>query len=263
MVRGPGPQAGGAMADIATDYRDGARGVLLIGFEPGEAVRLTAALAQVGRPAFPAADARDVAELLAAVPIGLALADLEGPFHEVLQAIEAVRASRPHRPVLGVGSVDAGAAMTDALRVLGFEGFVPSRVSPQELIFRVNGALYPDRRAGSGASPRVPADLAAGFEGPDGPVEGRVLNLSATGLFLAAKHLLPTNRTVTVRFTLEPADGPVTATCRVVWTNPGGEEQRYFQGMGLQFLSMQPAAEAAIEAFLARALEAMGDARAD
>jgi uncharacterized protein (TIGR02266 family) len=251
------------MPDIATDYRDGARGVLLVGFERGEAARLTAALAQVGRPAFPAADGRDVVELLAAVPIGLALADLEGPFHEVLQAIEALRASRPHRPVLGVGSIQSGAAMSDALRVLGFEGFIPSGVSPQELIFRVNGALYPDRRAGSDASPRVPTDLAARFDGVDGPVEGRVLNLSATGLFLVAEHLLPTNRTVTVRITLEPAQEPVAATCRVVWVNPGGAGQRYFQGMGLQFLSMQPAAEAAIEAFLARALEAMGEARAD
>jgi CheY-like chemotaxis protein len=238
-------------------------GVLLIGFEPAEAARLEAALAQAGRPAYPAADGRDVTEFLAAVPIGVALADLEGPFHEVLQAIEAVRASRPHRPLLGVGSVQAGAAMSDALRVLGFEGFIPSGVSPQELIFRINGALYPDRRAGSDASPRVPTDLPATFDGLYGPVEGCVLSLSATGLFLAAEQLLPTNRTLTVRFTLKPAEGPITATCRVVWTNPGGEDQGYFRGMGLQFLSMQPAAEAAVQAFLARALAAMAQAPAD
>jgi Tfp pilus assembly protein PilZ len=251
------------MPGTVADRRGALPGVLLIGFEPGEAARLTAALAQAGRPAYSAAGRRSVADLLATAPIGVALADLKGPFHEVLQAIEAVRASRPHRPLLGVGSVGAGAAMADALRVLGFEGFIPSGVSPQELIFRVNGALYPDRRAGSEASPRVPTDLPATFDGLYGPVEGCVLSLSATGLFLAAEQLLPTNRTVTVRFTLQPAEGPITVTCRVVWTNPGGEGQGYFRGMGLQFLSMQPAAEAAVRAFLARALAAMAQAPAD
>jgi uncharacterized protein (TIGR02266 family) len=251
------------LPDVAADYRDGARGVLLIGFERQEAARLSGILARVGRPAFAAGDRRDADELLASVPIGVALADLEGPFHEVLEAIESVRASRPHRPILGMGSARAGAAMADALRALGFEGFIQSGATPQELVFRVNGALYQDRRAGSEASRRVPTDLPATFDGPAGVVEGRVLNLSATGLFLAAENVLPTNRTTTVRFTLEPSDGPITATCRVVWTNAGSDGQPYFPGMGLQFLSMQPAAHAAVQAFLARAFEDIAHARSD
>jgi hypothetical protein len=46
------------MPDIATDSRGGAQGILLIGFEPSEAARLTAALARVGRPAYSAAAGR-------------------------------------------------------------------------------------------------------------------------------------------------------------------------------------------------------------
>jgi uncharacterized protein (TIGR02266 family) len=246
------------MAANTGERREKPRGVMLIGFEPREAARLTAALAQVGRPAYPAASQRDVVDLLSTAPVGIALADLEGAFSEVLQAIEAVRVSRPHRPLLGVGSVDAGAAMTDALRVLGFEGFIRAGVSPQELVFRVNGAQYPERRGG--ASRRVPTDLPASFDGPGGSGEGRVLNLSRTGLFLAAEQLLPVDRRVTVRLELEPRAAPVTTTCRVVWTNTG-EHQRYFHGMGLEFVDPEPAAKAALDAFLSRAIAEMDGER--
>jgi CheY-like chemotaxis protein len=234
------------MADIVAERHRDALGVLLIGFEPVEAARLTAALTQAGRPAYRAADGRVAAELLATAPIGVALADLEGSFNEVLGAIEAVRASRVQRPLLGVGSLEAGAAMTDALQVLGFEGFVPSDVSPQELVFSLNAALYPERRM---ASRRVPTDLPASFDGIDGPTEGRILNISSTGLFLAAAD----HWTVTVRFALAPGAAPIAATCRVVWANPGGDGQRYFQGMGLEFVQLRPEASAAIQAFLDQA----------
>jgi uncharacterized protein (TIGR02266 family) len=240
------------------------RGVLLIGFERAEAARMASTLAQVGHRAYPAWDAREAATILGAVSIGLALADLEGSFTEVLGAIEAVRAAGcPRCPLLGVGSVEAGAAMTDALRALGLEGLVPTGVSPQELIFRVNAVLYADRQAASRASRRVPVDLPARFEGIGGPVEGRILNLSESGLFLAAERLLPTNRTVTVGFTLEAEAEPIVASCRVVWTNAGGDGQRYFQGMGLQFLQMRPATRLALQAFLAGTMAGLDPGRLD
>ncbi len=240
------------------------QGVLLIGFERAETARMAWALAQVGHRAYPARDAREAAAILDAVSIGLALADLEGSFTEVLGAIEAVRAGGcPCCPLLGVGSVEAGAAMTDALRALGLAGLVPTGVSPQELIFRVNAVLYADRRATSRASRRVPVDLPARFEGIDGTVEGRILNLSESGLFLAAKQLLPTNRTVTVGFALEAEAAPIVASCRVVWTNAGGDGQRYFQGMGLQFLQMRPAARLALQTFLAGTMASLDAGQTD
>lgn len=228
-------------------------GVLLIGFEPAEAARLAAALARGGHRAHQAADVRETTGILDAVSIGVALADLEGPFAAVLGSIEAVRGRGTGCPLLGVGSVEAASAMTDALRAVGLEGLVPTGVSPHELIFRVNAVLYADRRAASRVSRRVPVDLPARFDGIDGPAEGRVLNVSDTGLFLAAEHLLPTNRTVTVRFPLGAGAEPIVATCRVVWSNAGGDGQRYFQGMGLQFLQMKPAARSALQALLAKA----------
>ena len=142
------------------------KGVLLIGFEPAGAARVTAALAQTGYRAYRAADGREAARILDAVSIEVALADLEGPFTEVLEAIAAVRAGgRAACPLLGVGSVEAGATMTDALRAVGLEGLVPTDVSPQELIFRINAALHADRQAASRASRRVPVDLPARFDG--------------------------------------------------------------------------------------------------
>lgn len=239
-------------------------GILLIGFERAEATRIASALGQVGHHPYPARDAREAAAILDAVSIRVALADLEGPFTEVLGAIEAVRGGgRPRCPLLGVGSVGAVAAMTDALRVLGLAGLMRTGVSPQELIFRVNTVLYADRQATSRASRRVPVDLPARFEGIDGQVEGRVLNLSETGLFLAAAQLLPTNRAVTVGFRLEAEAEPIVATCRVVWANAGGDGQHYFQGMGLQFLQMRPAARLSLQAFLARTMAGLDSEQHD
>ncbi len=230
------------------------RTILLIGFEPVEAARVALTLAEAGHRAHPAGSAHEAAAVLERVSIDLTLVDLAGAFAEVLGGIEAVRRGRPGTPLLAVGSVQTGAAMTDALRSLGLEGLIPRGASPQEMVFRVNRVLYAERLAASRVSPRVPVNIPACFDGIDGPAQGRVLNLSETGLFLAAEQCLPVNRSVTVRFGLEAGADPITATCRVVWTNAGGEGQRYFRGMGLQFLEMRPVSRAALQAFLARAL---------
>lgn len=240
---------------VAAEVPHGAkRDILLIGFEPEEAARLASTLRSVGYRPHTADNGRDVARTLDAHPVGLALANLEGAFHDVLAAIEAVHPREgPRCRLLGVGSVSAGAAMTDALRVLGLAGLLPANITPQELVFRVNAALHPDRRSPLPGSRRVPVDLPASFEGVFGPVSGSILNLSETGLFLAADHLLPTNRTVNVRFAFHPGGEPITVTGRVAWSNVGSERQRYFHGMGLQFLQMQPAARDALKSFLAAA----------
>lgn len=230
------------------------RDILLIGFDADEAARLVSTLEHVGYRTHSARDAREAARALDAHPVGLALANLEGAFHDVLGAIEAVHPREGARcRLLGLGSVTAGAAMTDALRVLGLEGLIPGDVTPQELVFRVNAALFPDCRSPRPGSRRVPVDLPATFDGPSGPLPGVVLNLSETGLFLAAERLLPTNRTVNVRFAVRPGGEPITVTGRVVWSSAGGDGRRYFQGMGLQFLQMRPAAGQALKAFLADA----------
>lgn len=229
--------------------------VLLIGFERALAERMTAFLAQAGHRTYPAGDVREATETLNGVPIGLALADLEGPFKEVLGAIEVLCASgRPRCPILGVGSVQAGAAMIDALRTLGLVGLVAPNVSPQELIFRVNALLYSDRDATARGSPRVPVDLPGALDGPHGRLEGRVLNLSETGLFLAVEHAVAPNETVTVTFALHAGAEPIAATCRVAWTNRRQGQLRYFQGMGLRFLGVSPRARHEIKAYLDLAL---------
>ncbi len=230
------------------------RTVLLIGFEPGEAARVALTLAEAGHRALPARSAREAAALLERAAIDLALVDLAGAFAEVLGSIEAVRRGRPAAALLAVGSVQTCAAMTEALRNLGLKGLVPHGASPQELVFRVNRVLYAERQSAGRVSPRVPVNIPASFDGIDGPAQGRILNLSETGLFLATDQPLPTNRNLTVRFALQVGAEPIAATCRVVWTNAGGEEQRYFRGMGLQFLQLRPAARAELQTFLARAL---------
>lgn len=226
------------------------RAVLLVGFETAAATAISAVLEEVGHRAIVAREREAAGAVLRGESVDLAMADLEGRFVEVMGAIEALREAGC--PLLGVGSLESAAAMTDGLRVLGLEGIVPSDAPPQELVFRVNAVLFADRVDTARPNRRVPTDLPATFEGPEGAVEGRVLNLSETGLFLAAERLLPVNRTVNVRVTLEDATEPLTVTCRVVWTNAGNEPRRYFQGMGLQILQLRPKARAALERFLLR-----------
>lgn len=236
-------------------HHDTPHGILLIGFEPAEAARVALTLAEAGHRGHPARSARETIETFAATPIDLALVDLTGAFAEVLGAVEAVRAGGRQRcPVLGLGSASTCAAITDALRALGFEGLVPRGASPQELIFRVNRVLYAERQAANRVSPRVPVNLPASFDGLEGPGQGQILNLSETGLFLSTDQLLPVDRSVTVRFPLAAGKDPIIATCRVVWGNAGGEGQRYFRGMGLQFLRMRPADREELRSFIAEAL---------
>ncbi len=231
------------------------QGILLIGFDAAETSRLALSLGEAGHRAHAARGARDAGDLVKTGQIHLALADLAGPFAEVLAGLDTVReAGRARIPVLGMGEVAQCATITGALRGLGLTGLVPVGASPQEVVFRVNQVLFADRQAANRVSPRVPVNLPASFDAPDGPSQGRILNVSETGLFLSTDMLLPVNRNVTVRFALRSGAEPISVTCRVVWTNAGGEGLRYFKGMGLQFLPMRPATRDELKVFLQESL---------
>jgi uncharacterized protein (TIGR02266 family) len=234
------------------------QGILLIGFDGTAASRLASSLAEAGHRGRAAQGAREVSDLVREGQVQLALADLAGAFVEVLGGLDTVReVGRTKIPVLGMGEAAACAAITDALRGLGLRGLVPHTASPQELVFRVNRILFADAQAASRVSPRVPVNLPASFDALDGPGQGRILNVSETGIFLSTEQLLPVNRNVTVRFAVATGAEPLPVTCRVVWSNAGGEGQRYFKGMGLQFLEMRPAVREALQRFLYEALAAL------
>ncbi|HEY8367815.1 MAG TPA: PilZ domain-containing protein [Thermodesulfobacteriota bacterium] len=234
------------------------RTVLLVGFRPDEAGRIATVLDEVGHRPLVARSGETASLVLREHAVNLALANLEGGFAEVMGAIEVLREAGC--PLLGVGSLESAAAMTDGLRLLGLEGIVATTATPQELVFRVNGALFGHRTQAGRPNRRVPVDLRATFDAPDGPADGRVLNLSETGLFLAATPVLPVNRTVNVRVVLSEAGEPLRATCRVVWTNSADDRRRYFQGMGMQFLQMRPDARAALQRFLKERLAEVDEA---
>jgi uncharacterized protein (TIGR02266 family) len=76
------------------------------------------------------------------------------------------------------------------------------------------------------------------------------VNIGGGGVFIKSQALLPTGSQVNLRFNLPGDPAPIHTAARIVWHADKGE-----QGMGAEFLRLNPADQIRINAFLRRAKE--------
>jgi uncharacterized protein (TIGR02266 family) len=75
-------------------------------------------------------------------------------------------------------------------------------------------------------------------------------NISLGGIFIATFRVEPVGQLLNVTFTVPGLSKPCTVPCEVRWHRLRGEVPGAEPGMGLRFLYLDPAARAAIEAFI-------------
>ncbi len=126
---------------------------------------------------------------------------------------------------------------------------VPQRVVPNaEAAFAGAAAPKPPKRQ----SPRVKMQAAVDFHSDNNFFNGFSANISDGGLFVATVNLVPLGTEVDLSFTL-PSGEKIDAKGVVRWVREVNDKlPDAFPGIGVQFSALNPAAQDAIDTFLAQ-----------
>ena len=208
--------------------------------------RFAQVLAGAGHRPVPVQSA---AELLARVrenpdAIDLIVLDLRLPNSGGVTMVRALRQIDPARrvPLLVFSGTIASADEVRDLADLGVSGYVNEYSAPPNILPALAPHLFPDSFNRRG-SPRVVLAIHVSYRFDNTIAAALTLNISKGGLAIRTMNPLQRDAKIKVRFRLPGASGEVDAETRVAWS-----DRRI--GMGLQFEKIDPAGQAAVDAFV-------------
>jgi len=140
-------------------------------------------------------------------------------------------------PVLVITGVYEPGDIMERLRSLGASGLMTKGLTPEQIIFRVNRLLFPEKVAQGQPRMRVPVSLPVDFTLGDITRTGFLLNLSETGAFLNTKAELLTGAMVRLMFQLPGAARLLDVKATVKWSTVEVATKTLFGGYGLMFTS--------------------------
>lgn len=154
-------------------------------------------------------------------------------------------------PVLIITGVYEPGEVMDRLRSLGASGLMTKGLTPEQIIFRVNRLLFPEKTAHGAPRTRVPVSLAVDFMLGDHTMTGFLLNVSETGAFLHTKSELLPGALVRLRFSMPGSSRVMDLKAMVKWSTAEVASKTIFGGYGLMFMSVAPQDLEEIRAFIA------------
>lgn len=162
-------------------------------------------------------------------------------------------------PVLVITSAYEASDVLDNLRRLGAAGFMPKGASPEQVIFRVNRLLFPDKAtAGTNPRRRIPVSLAVDFRSGDVARTGYLLNISETGTFLHTDAELATGSVVKMKFSLPGNTRVLDVFGTVSWSSREIGKMSFFAGYGIEFGVLSPDDTGIIREFIERETKKLG-----
>lgn len=189
----------------------------------------------------------------------LLVVDIEPPELAGFEVIKAYRrAPGAPLPVLALSESFKREHIEGMLENVGVRRLFPLSVRPEELLFWVNHALFPDAMR-SRKAPRIPASFVLSIAGRRRVLRGRAFNLSEDGLFLETSLAAAPGERVELRFRLpgQPRREEIRARCEVMWSNPkprGSEPGHPPYGLGLRFLELEAKSRTAIKSYVLNSL---------
>jgi len=140
-------------------------------------------------------------------------------------------------PVLAItGIYEPGHVLGD-IKGLGAAGLMTKGYSPEQIIFRVNAILFPDKASkGAGPRDRVPVSVPVDFTVGDTKRTGFLLNISETGTFLHTKVLMLTGAVLELKFSLPGTSRVFDIKGTVRWSTDEVSSKTIFGGYGIMFL---------------------------
>jgi uncharacterized protein (TIGR02266 family) len=192
--------------------------------------------------------AKTAAELLACVKaelprVDLVVLDLRLPNTRGVELVRTLRQLDDGRvPVLVFSGTIASADEVRELAALGVTGYVNEYSAAQHILPSLAPHLFPDSFNRRG-SPRVLLGIPVSYRFGNTIAAALTLNLSKGGVAIRTMSPLPPDTQVRLRFRLPGGKHDVQAESRVSWS-----DRRI--GMGLQFVTVDAADQAAVDAFI-------------
>ncbi len=161
-------------------------------------------------------------------------------------------------PVLVITGAYEPVNVMEKLRSYGASGLMTKGYTPEQIVFRVNRVLFPDKAASGKPRERVPVSIAVDFSVGDTKQTGYMLNISETGAFLHTKAELPTGAMLHLKFSLPGTDHLIDVKGVAKWSTSEVANKTLFGGYGIMFTSVSDADLEVIKGFVARELKKIG-----
>ena len=207
--------------------------------------RFKAALEGAGHRAV---TVRTAAELLLRLradmaQIDLLVLDLRLPNANGVEVVRTIRKLDSGKiPILVFSGTIASAEEVRELAALGVAGYVNEYSAVQHILPSLAPHLFPDNYNRRG-SPRVVLGIPIAYRFGNTIAAALTLNLSHGGIAIRTTSPLDPNTRARLRFRLPGSKKDIDAEARVAWS-----DRRV--GMGLQFTSIDPAAQSAIDEYV-------------
>ena len=192
----------------------------------------------------------------------LLILDIQMPGMDGLEVLEWMNTKglMAEVPVLVVTSVYEPTEVLERLKGYGAAGLVTKGFPPEQLIFRVNRALYPDKVAhGARAkNSRVAVSMPVDFSNGKASHTGYILNISATGAYVHTKEALSHGDRISMKFALPGTDHVIETGGTVVRTTEEPTRSVVFAGCGVMFNGLSGPDRRRIEEFVAEEIKKQG-----
>lgn len=203
--------------------------------------KLSDILVEAGHKVSFARDGKDLIEKIRAdnKSINLLLLDLQMPVVDGFGVLKWVKENgvAGRFPVLVVTGAFEAASIITKLHGLGASGFMTKVATPEQIIFRVNSLLFPNKNSHRSLAARVPISMPVDFtKGDDSMQSGYIQNIGEGGTFLHTNARFANGTKLRLRFLLPGIVTLFNLNATVEWStydNPGNKT--LFAGYGMMF----------------------------
>lgn len=191
--------------------------------------------------------ARDGKELIAKIQtdiktLNLILLDMQMPIVDGFGVLTWINENglAGKFPVLVVTGAFEAMAVVTKLRGLGASGFMTKTATPEQIIFRVNHLLFPNKQSHRSPFERVPVSMPVDFtEGTGAMQSGFIQNIAEGGTFLHTDARVRIGTKLQLKFLLPGLTKLFNLSATVEWStydNPG--DKSLFGGYGMKFAAL-------------------------
>ena len=184
--------------------------------------------------------------------IDLLLLDLQMPDTDGFGVLKWINENgyRGKFPVLVITGAYEPVEVMDRLRNCGASGLMSKGYTPEQIVFRVNRVLFPDKVASGKPRERVPVSIAVDYSVGEQHQTGYLLNVSETGAFLHTKYGLPAGAVIRLKFALPGTDRLIDVKGLAKWATSEVAKKTFFGGYGIMFTSVTDADLDALRDFI-------------